>query len=127
MVARSHGYVIVNRTLGLDLFLVRMDLWGERPVPSLAELQLGKCMNMHMTREMAHNLLDYEVLTRASDAAAGVPDSATAAPAPSAVCAARAAAAATISAAARGGRCRRSCFLHVRGLEPAERTCGQDD
>jgi hypothetical protein len=35
LAARKHGYVVVDVEPGFDLFLVRADLWGRRPVPSL--------------------------------------------------------------------------------------------
>ena len=33
--ARKHGYVAVDVEPGLDLFLVRSDLWGRRNVPDI--------------------------------------------------------------------------------------------
>ena len=36
--ARKHGYVAVDVEPGLDLFLVRSDLWGRRNVPDIAKL-----------------------------------------------------------------------------------------
>lgn len=61
MVANAHDYVIVNRSLGLDLFLVRADVWQRtgRRVPSLEELKVGACMNAPMIPQQAVNLLDY--------------------------------------------------------------------
>ena len=63
MVAQAHGYVIVNVTLGLDLFLVRADVWSQtgKPVPLLKDLHIGRCQNFRMIPEQAVNLLDYRV------------------------------------------------------------------
>ena len=61
MVANAHDYVVVNRSLGYDLFLVRGDVWQRtgRRVPSLEELKVERCMNAPMIPEQAVNLLDY--------------------------------------------------------------------
>lgn len=59
-VANANGYVIVNKSLGYDLYLVRRELW-RWPVPKLEELQIEKCMNAPMSPQMAVNLLDYGV------------------------------------------------------------------
>ena len=61
LVADEFGYVIINKTLGLDLFLVRKDLW-RWSVPTLEELAVTRCMNAPMTAGMAINLLDFETI-----------------------------------------------------------------
>jgi hypothetical protein len=62
LAANEFGYVIVNVTRGLDLFLVRKDLW-HWPVPTLNDLNIHQCINLPMSVDMAVNLLDYERYT----------------------------------------------------------------
>lgn len=107
MVASSHGYVVVNRSLGYDLFLVRRDLW-KWEVPSLESLDLKRCMNTPMLPRMAVNLLDYSTLV-AKEGDRHTPGQRVN---PRSVCRARRAAVrALLQAAARPGAC--SCFSRL--------------
>lgn len=115
--ANQLGYVVVNRTLGLDLFLVRKDLW-RWAVPSLDELRLERCMNAPMSREMASNLLDYSVYALGEG---------TAEPKTSLVCRANRQAAKQLRHLAkqaqrrRGGGC--GCFKHLEQPLPESAAC----
>lgn len=112
LVAEELGYVIVNVTLGLDLFLVRKDLWRWR-VPTLEELHVEKCMNAPMTPDMAINLLDVETFDRRKDN----PDMA------ERLCKANRAAAAKLRQLSQTGLCANSCFKHVRDPLPESPAC----
>ena len=105
LVAARHGYVVVAATRGLDLFLVRREVWGGRAVPDFASLQLYKCMNALMTPEMAVNLLDYRTLAHHL----GHPGKAL-------LCRARTAATHELRQLAHSSRCK--CFKHLRDLRP---------
>jgi len=109
MVAEQFGYAIVNATRGLDLFLVRKDVWGSRPIPALGSLHLRACINAPMTPAMAINLIDYRTLQVATAAGRNISE---------AVCAARRAAAAVLRQLAHGAVCS-ACFKHLRQLQPA--------
>lgn len=69
LVAEEHGYVIVDVEPGLDLFLVRADLWGSRPLPNLSTLTgLYRPFNVQldgaMSRDQSAAYLDYGVWAR---------------------------------------------------------------
>jgi len=110
LVAQQTGYVIVNVTLGLDLFLVRKDLWHWR-VPALEELQIEQCMNQPMSPEMATNLLDYAAYARAS----GSPLSR--------LCKANHAAVAELRRQGMEGLCKSKCFKHMAEPIPESPAC----
>lgn len=113
LVAQEFGYVIVNKTLGLDLFLVRKDLWHWR-VPKLEELHVNKCMNAPMTPDMAVNLLDFQTYRRHESASLS-----------ERLCEANRAAAAKLNQLARTGSCRERCFKHLREPLPESPACRQ--
>eukprot|EP00966_Prymnesium_polylepis_P331404 7386957-Prymnesium_polylepis.3 len=76
MAARELGYVTVDVEPGLDLFLVRADLWGSRPVPDLAKHKyLSRPFNLQkkgphggpwhpMPEAYASQLVDYSVYAK---------------------------------------------------------------
>ena len=112
LVAERYGYVVVAATRGLDLFLVRRDVWGGRAVPTLGSLPLHQCVNKPMTPEMAVNLLDYRILMNGTNGSmnhTGRPaDTGTL------LCRARAAAAHELRKLAHKSPCK--CFKHLRNL-----------
>ena len=72
--ARKHGYVAVDVEPGLDLFLVRSDLWGRRNVPDISQV-VFRPFNIHrktapMSLRRRRTLLDIVVYQNRSVSAA---------------------------------------------------------
>ena len=72
--ARKHGYGAVDVEPGLDLFLVRSDLWGRRNVPDISQV-VFRPFNIHrktapMSLRRRRTLLDIVVYQNRSVSAA---------------------------------------------------------
>ena len=68
-VASEFGYVIVDAEAGLDLFLVRSELWGARPLPRLSTKTLYRPFNLQrahvaMAPDKAAAYIDYHEYSR---------------------------------------------------------------
>lgn len=73
-VARAFGYVTVDVEPGLDLFLVRADVWGERAVPRLSAARVYRPFNVQldgaMSRAQRAHYLSYGAWERTRDVGA---------------------------------------------------------
>ena len=72
LVAKDRGYVVVDIEPGFDVFLVRADLWGDRPLPRLRNDNVFRPFNVGsqgqahrpMGPERRREIIDYAVLRK---------------------------------------------------------------